>query len=364
MTLFHNDQTFSSLSVKIVPIKEGVILKRGCTEIQLRGTQVKNIIEQIFSLSSQKPRTKDDLLDFFSLEIQTPVAKLIDQLIERRFLVPHSPPEADSVSLEDHTDIFYWHFDQTKPEVHDRLSAKSITILGVNYISRQLAISLEESGFTKIQIVDEPGLRNLGFFSPAPEISSSLWPASLPMPVAKEEWETRQDLSSLDCVIATSDFGVSQTLREWNMFCVQQNLWFFPMVLSNMIGQIGPLVIPQETACYECLLIRQHSQLSNSNGRQAVDNMAFDAQTVVGFHPSMASILGNIGAMELTKFYSQALPLWNMGKLIEVNLLATRMTPRKVLKLPRCLVCSPLQTRSAVTPDKPLSQFKFSQAQS
>ena len=92
--------------------------------------------------------------------------------------------------------------------------------------------------------------------------------------------------------------------------------------------------------------------------------MAFDTQTVVGFHPSMASILGNIAAMELTKFYSQAMPLWNVGKLIEVNLLATRMIPRKVLKLPRCPVCGPLQTHSAITPDKPFAHFSFSQAQS
>ncbi|MFB3146853.1 MAG: hypothetical protein ACE1ZO_06975, partial [Nitrospirales bacterium] len=82
------------------------------------------------------------------------------------------------------------------------------------------------------------------------------------------------------------------------------------------------------------------------------------------FHPSMASILGDIAAMEMTKFYSQSMPLWNVGKLIEVNLLATRMTPRKVLKLPRCPVCSPLQTQAAITPDKPSAHFSFSKAQS
>ncbi|MDT7043054.1 hypothetical protein [Candidatus Nitronereus thalassa] len=364
MNLANSDQSFSSLPVKIIPTQEGAILKRGCTEVQIRGEQVGTIIKEIFSLSSRNKMTKVTLLSFFSPEVQSPVAKLIDQLVERRFLVSNASLDTDSGSTEGPADIFYWHFDQTQPAVQELLHTKKITILGVNYISRQLAISLRESGFSQVDVVDDPGLRNLRFFDTVQEISTSMWPSNLPLAIAMESWEALRDPSSQGCVVPTCDFGNPHALREWNAQCVQQNIHFFPIVLSNMIGQIGPFVIPQETACFECVLMRQHSHLANPPARQAVDEAAFDSQAVVGFHPSMASILGNIAAMELTKFYSQAMPLWNVGKLIEVNLLATRMTTRKVLKIPRCRVCSPLQTRSAITPDKPLSQFKFSKAQS
>ncbi len=364
MTPVNSDQTLSSLPVKIISTKIGIILKRGCTEVQIRGENIAAVIEQIFSISTKNRVTKDLLVEYFSPESQPAVAKLVDQLIERRFLVPHAFADSQMESHEDNTDIFYWHFDQTKTEVHDRLNAHKITILGVNYISRQLAVSLGESGFTQVEVVDDPGLRNLRLFDGVNGSQPHRWPSSLAAPLAQKEWEATVDASSLDCIIGTSDFGYASVLRERNTFCIQQNLRFFPIVLSNMIGQIGPLVIPQETACYECVLVRQQSHLSNPNARQAVDEVAFENQAVVGFDPSMASILGNIAAMELTKFYSQAMPLWNVGKLIEVNLLSTRMTPRKVLKIPRCPVCSPLRTRSAVTPDKPYSHFSFSQAQS
>jgi len=364
MTPVNSEQILSSLHSKIISTKEGVILKRGCTEVQIRGENIGGIIEQILSISTKNGVTKDLLVEYFSPEVQPAVAKLVDQLIERRFLVPHALGDSQLESHEDNTDIFYWHFDQTKTEVHGRLNAQKITILGVNYISRQLAVSLGESGFNQVEVIDAPELRNHRLFDSTLELSPPSWPSSLKLPRAINQWEALLDLSSLDCLIATADFGSPPILREWNSFCVHQNLRFFPILLSNMIGQIGPLVIPQETACFECVVARQNSHLSNPNARQAVDEVASETQTVVGFHPSMASILGNIAAMELTKFYGQAMPMWNVGKLIEVNLLSTRMTPRKVLKLPRCPVCSPLQTRSAITIDKPFSHFSFSKAQS
>jgi hypothetical protein len=60
----------------------------------------------------------------------------------------------------------------------------------------------------------------------------------------------------------------------------------------------------------------------------------------------MASILGNIAAFELIKLYSGALPRSKVGTLIEVNLLGTKLTSRKVLKVPRCIICSQLNSRS------------------
>jgi hypothetical protein len=68
----------------------------------------------------------------------------------------------------------------------------------------------------------------------------------------------------------------------------------------------------------------------------------------------MASILGDIAAFELTKFYSGVIPQWNVGTMIEVNLLATHLTTRKVLKVPRCRACSPVNSKAVVELVKPV----------
>ncbi len=358
-----SDQSFRSLPVQLIGTEGGVILKRGCTEIQIQGESIGPILKQIFSLSSGNGMTKEALLASFPPTDQDPISQLIDQLIERRLMVPHSSVDHPSETPEGPTDIFYWHFGKTQTDISQRLNAQKLTIFGVNYITRQLVTSLSESGFTQLEVVDEPGLRNLRLFDKTFTIQPDLWPPSLQTPVGKKQWENITDPSSLNCLIATSDFGTAPILREWNQYSVEHNLRFFPIVLSNMIGTVGPVVIPHETACWECVLARQNSHLRDPTSKQTVDAAASESQGIVGFHPSMASILGDIAAMELTKFFSRIAPLWNVGKLIEVNLLSTRMTTRKVLKLPRCVVCSPLQTRSAITPDKPYAHFSFSRAQ-
>jgi hypothetical protein len=59
--------------------------------------------------------------------------------------------------------------------------------------------------------------------------------------------------------------------------------------------------------------------------------------------------LANIAALELTKFYSRALPFWKVGTVMEVNLLAGRMDSRKVSRVPRCRACSTLIRRSSAS---------------
>ena len=196
---------------------------------------------------------------------------------------------------------------------------------------------------------------------------STLWPVIRgPFPAKRtleiqeeprnfQDWKDNTDHESLDCLVATSDFGGQSLLREWNQFCVERKRIFLPVVLQDQVGYIGPLVVPGETACFECLLARQNSHKPDRLPSRKIEEVAYEGQSVVGFHPSMAFVLGDIAAFEIIKFFSGALPGWNVGTLIEINLLSTRMTPRKVLKVPRCPVCSPLITRSPTSPNKAFS---------
>ena len=65
----------------------------------------------------------------------------------------------------------------------------------------------------------------------------------------------------------------------------------------------------------------------------------------------MGSILGDLAAMELTKFFSGVMPV-KAGYLIEVNLLEPLMKTRRVLRVPRCLACARTMTRSANSLEK------------
>jgi hypothetical protein len=69
----------------------------------------------------------------------------------------------------------------------------------------------------------------------------------------------------------------------------------------------------------------------------------------------MASMLSEIAAFEVMRVYSEVSLLRQFGTLIEVNLLGSRVMPRKVLKIPRCPVCSSLREQPSVTIHKDFS---------
>jgi thiazole/oxazole-forming peptide maturase SagC family component len=156
------------------------------------------------------------------------------------------------------------------------------------------------------------------------------------------------DPESFDCLVATSDFGGMHLLRSWNEFCVLHRRTFLPVLLQDMIGYVGPLVIPGETACFECFRLRRNTHLPDPQSRQLIEAVAFEGQRTAGFLPPMASLLGDVAAIELLKLMTLAPPLWRVGTVIEVNLMAPDMSARGVLKLPRCPVCTPLAERPSL----------------
>jgi thiazole/oxazole-forming peptide maturase SagC family component len=201
-------------------------------------------------------------------------------------------------------------------------------------------------GAARAEVVDHPLLRNTRLFNENGALLADRWPPFPKPPCDYESWWNGFDTESLDCLVATSDFGGLQLMREWNSFCVDHHCHFFPVVLQDLIGYVGPLIVPGETACFECLRSRQDANMSDPVSQRASEYAAPEGRKIVGFIPPMASVLGDIAAVELVKFYGRGLPLWRVGTLIEVNLLAPRLEMHRVLKLPRCPVCSPLNRHS------------------
>jgi thiazole/oxazole-forming peptide maturase SagC family component len=152
-------------------------------------------------------------------------------------------------------------------------------------------------------------------------------------------------------VVVTSEFGPTKSFHEFNSWCVENKHHFFPVWLEDMIGYLGPLVIPGESPCFQCIRERMNSHADDPETQDLIHNQAdFSGAYPVGFHPAMVSVLGDLAVFELTKFYSSLFSNSILGRLIEVSLLAPRLKSRKIFKLPRCPVCSPLRTSPSMTP--------------
>jgi thiazole/oxazole-forming peptide maturase SagC family component len=341
-------QRLRALPAQVIAVDGGVILKRGSLEAKISGERAEEVVQIILDVVSRGEAGREQVTERFAATDRPEVEALLDRLLERRLLIQEDASAAiEPAAEESPLDVFYWNFEQRAKDVAERLNSRKIFVVGVNAITLRLVQSMHASGVDSIEVVDYPMLRNLRFYRPDGMLDQARWGEKAP--TGYEEWASAVDASTVECIVATSDFGGAHAMRQWNQMCVSNRFHFFPVVLEKLIGQLGPLVVPGETACFECLRGRQNSHLENPEIARAAEVVAFEGQSVVGYHPSMASMLGDIAAFELTKLYGGALPLRKVGTLIQVNLLQPSISSHKVLKLPRCFVCGPLMTNAPTT---------------
>src|SRR6266487_2331324 len=147
-------------AVQVIEIADGVILKRGCTEFKIAGAGAAEAVKKILAVAGNDGATREEILELFDPDAGPIIERLSEQLLVRRLLVP-CEEEVSPEAHESNLDIFYWHFGEQTTRVTERLNKRSLVILGVNYISRQLAASLAASNVENVRVLDHPRLRNL-----------------------------------------------------------------------------------------------------------------------------------------------------------------------------------------------------------
>jgi bacteriocin biosynthesis cyclodehydratase domain-containing protein len=239
------------------------------------------------------------------------------------------------VGEEKRSDVFYWTLQSTAADAAREVGSPRLAVMGVNAVSAELVSGLRGMGLADIVVVDHPLLQNVDFVDSSGTPDSRCWPHD--PPVDFDSWADAGAQS--DLIVATSDFGGLSTMREWNEFCLNQNVPFFSAVLHDYVGYAGPLVVPRSTACFECLIRRQDSNLESPLLIRATDDVAFQGQIVDGMLPFSARLLGSIAAFEIYRYFARSTLGWRADTVIEIDLLASTMKPRKFLRLPRCPVC-------------------------
>ena len=341
-----------ALPVQFIQLDQGILLVRGSTEIKIDGPGAAEAVSLILAAVSGQGNLRQDILEVFPAPQRPYVEQLLDHLLTRRIVVEEdSPLLPEGEEPESHQDVFYWNFGLSTQRAAETLNDKLIVVIGVNHLSLAFCQGLAAGQAANYQVVDYNLLRNYRLFDDSGRLKEEAWPAELKKPVGDETWVESLEPERIGCLVALSDFGGQHILRDWNRYCVENRILFLPVVLSRAVGNIGPLVIPGETACYECLRARENANLDDPQTARTSEYEAFAGQAVAGFHPVMASALADMAVFELIKFFTWNLP-WRVGELIEVNLLAPELKARKVLAVPRCQVCGELTTKPSQTPLK------------
>ena len=298
-----------ALPVERIADADALTLKRGCTTVRIDGEHAPEIVGAILDLAGGDGRTEDELVESFPPEMQESIRSLVGALRARRLLLPADAVDWDAAA-ESPLDVFYWHFglpDEPSPvPPRDEL----VVVVGRNRTATRLCELLEEAGFQELVVVDEQAALD----------------DRVPAVVA---------------AVSENGFG---PLRAWNELALERELPFLPVVVEDLVAYVGPLVVPFETACFECFLRRRYSNLDEAEAREAVELRAGGAQ-VVGLHPAISAVAAGAAALELSKFFIPWRGAQQAGYLLTFNLLASRGGRHRVLKVPRCAACSSLRAR-------------------
>lgn len=341
-----------SLPAQIIRAGASVVLKRGCTEIRFQGGNYADRLDLLLR-TARSGSTERDILAQVDEPEREEIRALLRLLRSKHFLISMAEGELVPTAPESPLDIFNWHFEPEGRAIRQRLQSRRIVILGQSSLSQLLSDALRDSGFRHVTNVSYPNSALPSQATGGGVETDHAHNGSFAVPY--QTWIQSAGWGSVDCIVAASNVGGRAVLRDWNDVAMRHHRHFLPVVLQNAIGFIGPLAVPGETACYECLVARENSHLDEPELRRAVEQAASEGRDVVGYHPLMNSVLAGVAAFELVKFYSEMIAGLNVGTLIEVDLLGPRITTHKVLRVPRCMVCSSLHERPSVSIHKPHS---------
>lgn len=332
-----------SLPFLIVEASDGIILKRGPTEIHVQGDYAQETVLLILTATSGKGQSPEEICLQFSKPDRDQVMGLLKEMSAKKLLIP-ADTTRDSLAYESNEDVFYWTAGTSQAAVIRVLTDLGISICGINRLTREICKSLGILGVSNISVIDDPMLRNTEFFTDQGNIIPERFDVAAELVPMQDFFESE---NSSQCLLASSDFGGQSLLLPWNEICVRQNVHFMPVYLQDMIGYIGPLVIPGDTACLQCVRMRQNAHLENRElARQSEGDMQ-RGQSIAAIHPSMITILAETAVFELCHFYG-ALSKPRPGRLIVINLPEGLTESKYVLKIPRCPVCSTLVGASTV----------------
>src|ERR1700678_3534133 len=261
-----DDDILNALPVQLLEVPEGTIVKRGVAEVLVPPSSAVALAAALSFAGKPGGASIGELLAIVRRTApDVDATQFLDDLRRNHLLVPSQ--ETGSLQ-ETPADILAWSVGSSPNAVSASFAAISFEVLGVNAVSRRLVESLFLAG-ARPRTIDHPEFRNVRMFDREGRLIPQLW--GLPNPEAFDDWSNAAPPETQSCLIACSDFGGLQRLAEWNAFAYRQKRHFLPVVLQNAIGLVGPLTIPGETCCFECMLLREEALSPVATLRRAVE---------------------------------------------------------------------------------------------
>lgn len=161
----------------------------------------------------------------------------------------------------------------------------------------------------------------------------------------KTDSDVQQAIQSADFVVCCADAGQSSLVYKLNRVCLETKTNWLVCAAAGAEISVGPLIIPNETACFTCYKMRLVACAENPEDEFAFqrflderkqDDSRTRANLIFG-----TTLAGQLAGLETIKFLTGAFAVTTRSRTIVVNLLDLTMTKHLVLRKPWCPACQP-----------------------
>ena len=321
----------------------GVILKRGATRLFLDGDHIAELVDFLVDrLSGGRTLDLEPLIAEVKATQRPALRQIVETLIAHRFLIAADNGAGDGGGAREgrgREEVFFWNYQRRFADIVGELADTPLTVFGVNAIGLALLGNLRGCGFRDITFVDHPTLRNYDYFDAKRQLRPEISGALAVSPVPFDEWSADR-LQAGGCFVVCCDFGGRPLMRDWNRFCIENGVLFYPILLLDHVAHLGPIVVPGEGPCYECLWVRQNANFVDAARLRAGEVEPESGQHAIGYLQPMARAAADFAAIDLLKTLSKSLAGRRIGRTVEIDLLEPAITSRDLVKVPHCPVCS------------------------
>ncbi len=289
--------------VRIVPLVQGrVQIRTPCDRLTI-GRQAQLACE-LLSLCNGTRRT-EDVMTLLSERgyPEREIRVLFDLFTQAHILVAESGPAGEDI-IFDHTRHLV-HRSLRLPRLHGNTPAvRDVQVFGSGHLAAAVRVELLQLGI-----------------------------------------RSRAELNGAEknppLVIACSDYENGESFRDANRRAVEERSPILFACVAEMRLRIGPLVVPGETACYECFHQRLRAGLAFREEFDAylAQNTTLDTAGTDSRAGLYARLGATLVASQIVSYLLGATQYCLLELVVDIDPLGLEVTKSRVLRLPRCEVC-------------------------
>jgi ribosomal protein S12 methylthiotransferase accessory factor len=249
----------------------------------------------------------------------------------------------------------------SKIPVATKLVESNVAIIGLGAHGAQLASSLAHEGIGKIKCLDPASIRKedlyLSNIFTTKDIGKSREEALAKFllrrgygtkietsGVKRISFEAVQKLiTNCDMAICCMDKGFTSAYYWLNKAAIAQNCTFLVSSLEGNRATVGPMIVPNNTACFMCYRMRRLANERRYSNAIAYERF-LDAQRDDGLHRRAnlniaAALVGNLLALEAFKHLADISPSQLLGRVLRINFLNLKTEYHDIHRVPQCPEC-------------------------